>query len=112
MKILLSASACDPYGYSESLHGWLVCRSLADLGELWILVSPQHKAGVEKGIADGLVPENIHFVFVGEHEPFVGNRLMARAQSWLRYMEFSRKTLEVARQLHESIGFDLCHHVT
>jgi len=28
-KILISAIACDPYGGSEALHGWLVCLSLA-----------------------------------------------------------------------------------
>lgn len=112
MKILINAIACNPYGYSESLHGWLVCRSLAELGELWILVSPEHKEGVEKGIADGVVPKNIHFVFVGEHTPYVENKLLARAQSWLRYMDFSRATLDVSRELHQKIGFDLSHHVT
>lgn len=112
MKILIYAIACNPYGYSESLHGWLVCRSLAELGELWILVSPEHKAGIEKGIADGVVPKNIHFVFVGEHTPYHENRLLARAQGWLRYMDFAKASLGVARELHEKIGFDLSHHVT
>jgi glycosyltransferase involved in cell wall biosynthesis len=112
MKILISAIACNPHGYSESLHGWLVCKSLAEIGELWILVSPEQKPGVEKGIADGLVPDNIHFVFIGEHKPYVENRLLARGQGWLRYMDFARKSLEVGRKLHEEIGFDLCHHVT
>lgn len=112
MKILIYAIACDPNGYSESLHGWLVCRSLAEIADLWILVSPEHKAGIEKGIADGVVPPNIHFVFVREHTPYVENRLLAKAQAWLRYMAFSRASLEVGRELHEKIGFDLVHHVT
>src|SRR4029453_3520428 len=98
MKILLSASACNPHGYSESLHGWLVCRSLAELGELWILVSPEHKEGIEGGMRDGSVPHNIPFAFVGEHTPYLENRLLARAQSWLRYRDFAKASLGVARK--------------
>jgi glycosyltransferase involved in cell wall biosynthesis len=112
MKILISAVACNPYGSSESLHGWLVCRSLAELGELWLLVSAEHRPGVEKGRANGLVPENMHFVFVGEEKPYLENRLLARTQSWLRYLEFSGRILERGHELHERIGFDLSHHVT
>src|SRR4051812_25533322 len=112
MKILISAIACDPFGGSEALHGWLACRSLADLGELWLLVSAEHRPGVERGKAQGLVPEGMHFVFVGEEKGYLENRMLARIQSWARYMEFSRTILPLARELHEKIGFDLSHHVT
>lgn len=112
MKILISAIACDPYGGSESLHGWLACRSLADLGELWLLVSADHQAGVEKARSNGLVPENMHFVFIGEANPYLENRMLARMQSWARYMDFSRSILSVARDLHDRHKFDLSHHIT
>jgi glycosyltransferase involved in cell wall biosynthesis len=111
-KILVSAIACDPYGASESLHGWLACRSLAALGDLWLLVSAEHQAGVEKARAQGLVPENMQFIFVGEARGYVENRMLARFQSWARYMEFSRAILGIAEEWHAREKFDLSHHVT
>ena len=112
MKILISAIACDPYGGSEALHGWLACRSLADLGELWLLVSAEHRAGIEKGRAQGVVPEHMHFTFIGEAKNYLQNRMLARVQSWARHIAFSRSILPAARELHARIGFDLSHHVT
>ena len=112
MKLLISATACNPYGGSESLHGWLACRSLADLGELWLLVSAEDRAGIERGRAEGLVPDHMRFTFIGENKPYLENRMLARMQSWGRYMSFSRSILQVARELHVRIGFDLSHHVT
>jgi glycosyltransferase involved in cell wall biosynthesis len=112
MKILISAIACDPYGGSESLHGWLACRSLADLGELWLLVSAEQRAGIEKARAQGLIPEHMHFYFIGEAKGYLENRMLARGQSWARYMAFSRSILPVARELHARHHFDLSHHIT
>lgn len=112
MKILISAIACNPFGASESLHGWLACRSLADMAELWLLVSAEERAGVEKAQEQGLVPDNMHFVFIGEAKPYWENRMLARMQSWARYMVFSRSILSVARELHARHVFDLSHHVT
>ena len=112
LKILISAIACNPFGGSEALHGWLACRSLAGLAELWLLVSVENKAGIEEGRARGLVPENMHFTYLGEPKPYLENRLLARLQSWGRYIAFSRAILPVARDLHASVRFDLSHHVT
>jgi len=111
-KILISAIACDPYGASEALHGWLACRSLAELGDLWLLVSAEYQAGIEKGRAQGLVPDSMRFIFVGEARPYLENRLLARLQSWARYMTFSRSILPIAREWHAREHFDLAHHVT
>src|SRR3978361_1285 len=97
-KILIYAIACDPYGSSEALHGWLACRSLAALGDLWLLVSAEHRAGIDKGRANGLVPDNMHFVFIGEAKRYLENRMLARMQSWARYMSFSRSILRIARE--------------
>jgi glycosyltransferase involved in cell wall biosynthesis len=111
-KILVSAIACDPYKGSEPLHGWLACRSLAELGDLWLLVSGEHRAGLEKAQANGLVPENMRFIFVGEDRPYLENRMLARFQSWARYMSFSRSILRIAEEWHAREHFDLAHHVT
>jgi glycosyltransferase involved in cell wall biosynthesis len=112
MKILVSAIACNPTLGSESLHGWIACRALANLGELWILASGEHELGIEESRAKGGIPDNIHFVFVGKRKPYNENRMIARFQSWGRYIKFSRMILPVARDLHAKIGFDLSHHVT
>ena len=112
MKILISAIACNPYGGSEGLHGWLACRALAKLGDLWLLVGDENRPGVEEGRERGLVPANMNFIFIGQHTPYVENRLLARFQGWLRYIAFSKSILSKARDLHAQIGFDLSHHVT
>lgn len=112
MKILVSAIACNPFSGSEALHGWMVCRSLATLGDLWLLVSDEHREDIEKARNEGLVPANMQFVFVGQHRRYRDNRLVARAQGWLRYMEFSKAIFPIANELHEKIKFDLSHHVT
>jgi glycosyltransferase involved in cell wall biosynthesis len=112
MKILISAIACDPYGGSEGLHGWIACRALAQLGDLWLLTSAECQPNIEKGQAAGIVPENMRFIFIGERKLYNENRMIARFQSWGRYMTFSRNILPVAKKLHEEIGFDLSHHVT
>ena len=112
MKILVSAIACNPFAASEGLHGWMICRSLAQEAELWLLVSAEHEAGIEEARAKGLVPDNMHFTFVGKHEPYWNNRLLARFQSWQRYRVFQRAILPIARKLHQTVGFDLVHHVT
>lgn len=111
-KVLISAIACDPYGGSEALHGWLACHSLAALGDLWLLVSAEHEAGIERGRANGLIPDNMCFIFIGEAKRYLENRMLARMQSWARYMSFSRSILQVAREWHEREHFDLAHHVT
>jgi glycosyltransferase involved in cell wall biosynthesis len=111
-KILISAVACDPYSGSEALHGWHVCRSLAELGDLWLLVHAEHRPGLDKAQANGLVPENMRFIFVGENRPYAENRMFARFQSWSRYMSFSRSILRVAQEWHAREHFDLAHHVT
>jgi len=38
--------------------------------------------------------------------------MVARLQHWREYISFSRKILEVARQLHRRAHFDVIHHVT
>lgn len=38
--------------------------------------------------------------------------MVARLQSWQMYRRFCKEVLKAAREWHEEIGFDLCHHVT
>jgi len=112
-RILVSAIACNPYWGSEALHGWLACRSLALLGEIWVLAHESNREGIEKAIAAGIVPDSMHFVFAGKNQSHSKNRLLARLQGWWHYMAYwPREILSVAYELHEKHRFDLAHHVT
>ena len=90
----------------------MACRSLATLGDLWLLVSDEHRLGVEKAQSEGLVPANMHFTFVGQHRPASENRLVARGQSWLRYMAFTKAIFPIAREASRKSpirSFASCH---
>jgi glycosyltransferase involved in cell wall biosynthesis len=112
MKILLSAIACDPFQGSETVYGWRACRALARDHEVWVLTSEENRAGLERAAREGLVPENMHFLYLGEARPYHENRLFARGQSWARYMTFAAAVLPVAAEAHRRIGFDRAHHLT
>lgn len=112
LKILVTARTCNPVTGSEASLGWFACRSLSQLGDLWLLVGVEQEPFIDDARKQGLVPGNVHFTFIGKKKPYSQNRLLARFQSWWRYMEFSRALLPVGRELHERVGFDLVHHVT
>ena len=112
MKVLISAIACDPVRGSEALHGWMACRSLANIADLWLLVSGESKPGIDQARAKGEIPDNMHFTFIGGNPPYHPNRMLARFQGWQRNIQFNRQILPVACELHREIGFDLAHHVT
>ena len=112
MKVLISAIACDPHGISEGLHGWMACRSLSTLADLWLIVSGEMRPGIEKAQATGDIPDNMHFTYIGENKPYHPNRMVARFEGWFRYMKFNRQILPVAQELHKRVGFDLAQHVT
>lgn len=112
MKLLLSSIACSPYGGSETFYGWRSTRTLAEHHEVWVLVQGGTRPQLERAIKEGLVPDTMHFLYVGETNKYHENRLIARVQSWLDYIKFNRQLLSVAREAHEKIGFDLAHHLT
>jgi glycosyltransferase involved in cell wall biosynthesis len=112
MKILLSAIACNPYTGSEGYFGWAAVQCLARDHDLWVITSGRHRLDLEKATAEGLVPKNISFIYAGQFKEWHQNRLIARLQSWKEYISFSKNILPVARNLHQTVKFDLVHHVT
>jgi len=112
MKVLISAVACDPIGGSEGFVGWRAVQTIAKDHEVWVITSTRNRENFEKAQAKGLVPENVHCIFHGTHRPWHPNRLLARIQSWLEYLEWNRTLLVTAREWHGKVGFDLSHHVT
>ena len=112
MKLLLSSIACQPFGASEGIYGWRACRAIAALHEVWVLTEAGNREQIEKARGLGMVPDTMHFVYVGKVPEWHSNRLIARLQSWARYRRFQKQSLEIARELHEEIGFDAAQLVT
>jgi glycosyltransferase involved in cell wall biosynthesis len=111
MRILLSAIACHPNRGSESGVGWKAAVALSSKHRVHVLTSKDETDGVKLALATGKYP-NLSFTFFGTDAPYHENRLIARLQSWHRYMEWTRQSLEIARRLAAEQSFDLAHHVT
>jgi glycosyltransferase involved in cell wall biosynthesis len=112
MKVLLSAVACNPYLGSENYFGWAAAKVLARDHELWVLTSPRNMADLERAKAEGLVPDNVHFVFAGQYAEWHRNKMRARLQAWREYIDFSKAILPQATKLHATEKFDVVQHVT
>ena len=112
MKVLVSAIACNPYLGSENYFGWSAVKALAKDHDLWVLTSRRNETDLQRAKAEGLVADNVHFVFAGQFQPWHPNKLRARYQSWLEYLDFAKSILPVARQLQAAEKFDLVQHIT
>ena len=111
MRILLSAIACCPGHGSESGVGWKVAAALSKEHAVHVLASKGEQGNAEVALATGAYP-NLSFTFFGSSAPYHENRLIARLQSWQRYMDWTRQSLETGRKLAAQQRFDLDHHVT
>jgi glycosyltransferase involved in cell wall biosynthesis len=112
MKILLSAIACNPDWGSESYFGWAAVQCLARDHDLWVMTTGRSRSNLEKAAAEGRVPKNVTFVYPGKFKEWHHNRFIAKLQSWKEYIIFSKDILPVARKLHQTVKFDLVHHIT
>jgi glycosyltransferase involved in cell wall biosynthesis len=112
MKLLISAVACDPFGGSEGIYGWYVISALAKKHACHVITAESCRPHIEEAAAQGLVPDSLTFRYLGSNTPWHPNRLIARLQSWQRYMAFSNSVLEMARAWHAEVGFDVAQLVT
>jgi len=111
MKILLSAIACNPKQGSEGGVGWKSAVALSQRHEVHVLTSTANQSEIEEAIESGSYP-NLSFTFFGTAAPYHENRLIARAQSWLRYVSWVNQSKLEAEVLSAQCSFDLIHHVT
>ena len=112
MKVLISASACNPYLGSEPGVGWTaVCRIARD-HDVFILTDAINRHDWEKARLEGLIPTNVQARFIRKATKYVENRFLARLQSWQWYAAYTRLVLNAAQAWHEEEKFDLCHQVT
>ena len=112
MKILLSADACTPYSGSEAQIGWSVVQCMARQHELWVITSGRHQADIEKAAAQGIIPPGVTFAYANWPKPRSSNFIVSRFQNWMEYHNFTTDALIVGKKLHQSVQFDLVHHVT
>ena len=112
MKVLVSAIACNPYLGSENYFGWAAVKALSKDHDLWVLTGQRNVEDLQRAKSEGLVPDNVHFVFAGKCAPWHAHKMRARLQSWSEYLDFTRSILPLAQQLHATEKFDLAHHVT
>jgi glycosyltransferase involved in cell wall biosynthesis len=111
MRILLSAIACHPEQGSEGGVGWKAASALGKDHTVHVLTSNCSRPAVQKALSTGEFP-NLSFTFFGTDAPYHENRLIARLQSWTRYLKWTRESSDVARDLASKQQFDLAHHVT
>lgn len=111
MKLLLSAYACEPNRGSEPGNGWNWALSTAKMGhEVWCLTTTEGKDNIEKEIALLNMP-NLHIVFV-EVPAWIDKVYKYQPGVYLHYMVWQQNAFKKAKQLDQSINFDLVHHVT
>jgi glycosyltransferase involved in cell wall biosynthesis len=111
VKILVSAIACHPKQGSEGGVGWNAVTAIRRNHHLHVLTSLANRDAIQNSLASGNF-ENCSFTFFGDRTPYHENRLIARGQSWLRYLEWIKQSEQVAAHLHAKHRFDFVHHVT
>lgn len=119
MKILLSAFACAPGQGSEPGLGWGVVSSIASEHDVWVLTHPFHQPQIAPVLRAGTLG-NVRFMFprsrIGESPRWdleAGGSTGGRGLLFYpHYVGWQVAAFQLARQLHQSIGFDLVHHVT
>jgi glycosyltransferase involved in cell wall biosynthesis len=112
MKVLISAFACAPRGYSEGGIGWSIVRQIAEDHEVFVMVSGRFRPDWEAGRERGEVPDNMHVRFVGNPPEFHRNPLVARLGTWREYIRWLEAASVIARNWHAEESFDLVHQVT
>jgi glycosyltransferase involved in cell wall biosynthesis len=111
MKLLLSAIACHPEHGSEGGVGWKAATALAKEHDVHVLTSASERIAVEAALATRAYPR-LSFTYFGKNTPYHENRLIARLQSWARYLDWTNQSLAIARSLTAQQPFDIAHHVT
>jgi len=111
MRVLVSAIACHPEQGSESGVGWKCALALARSHHVCVLTHSDNREAIERYTRMNRMT-NPSFVYFGIGGPYHENRLVARGQSWARYLAWMRESLSQARSLLAKESFDLIHHVT
>ena len=114
MKILLSAYACEPNRGTEPGVGWNTAVALAQHHPIWVFTSNTHRAAIEAELAIRPV-ENLQFVYLDPLGWVYDWSQEGKKASWdvhLHYYLWQIFAYFVGRSLHQTVDFDLAHHIT
>jgi glycosyltransferase involved in cell wall biosynthesis len=114
MKILLSAYACEPNRGTEPGVGWNTAVALAQHHPIWVFTSNTHRAAIEAELAVRPI-ENLQVVYLDPFGWVYDWSQEGKKAHWdvhLHYYLWQIWAYFVGRSLHQSIGFDLVHHLT
>jgi glycosyltransferase involved in cell wall biosynthesis len=112
LKVLLIGHACSPRRGTEHAVTWNWAWHLAQENQVWVLTHPQERPAIERYLEEHSA-RNLHFVWVtvpkwcDPWDPLSGDR-------WIRlhYLLWQHAALRQAMRLHETIYFDVAHHVS
>jgi glycosyltransferase involved in cell wall biosynthesis len=113
MKILLSAYACGATKTSEPGVAWRAVHHALDEGhEVWAIIQTRcWEKDLTAHLATHPLP-GFHPVFLDLSPLLVQSLRRTAPLRAVYYHLWQHKLLNVARQLHQKVGFDLVHHVT
>ena len=109
-RVLIAAVACEPGAGSESFVGWNAIQALRKIADLEVITTENNRMALEKEATERALGFRVHYL--GKKTTWHPNRMLARAQSWLETINFSRQVLTKAQKIHAEQPFDLVHHVT
>jgi glycosyltransferase involved in cell wall biosynthesis len=111
MKILLSAFACEPHQGSEAGNGWAWAHGLAQAGfRVWVITTADGRPAIERHLATEPEP-NLTVIVIPKPE-LPRKILTGQLGYYVEYWAWQQCCYRTARKLHQSIQFDLVHHVT
>jgi glycosyltransferase involved in cell wall biosynthesis len=110
MRVLIAAVACEPRAGSESFVGWNAIQALREIAELEVITTENNRTALEEEATEKPLGFRIHYL--GKKKTWHQNRMLARLQSWLQTVDFSRQVFAKAWEIHTERPFDLTHHVT
>jgi len=112
MKVIISAIACAPGEGSEGGVGWRAVQRIAREHDVRVITQEMNRPSWERAEREGTVPRSVRVRYVDCGTGWHPNRMIARIQSWTRYLKFSREVLDMAKAWHDEEPADLVHQVT
>lgn len=114
MKILVSSYACNPYTGSEPGVGWGFVKALATAHELFVITDQQHKDDIESYLrntnqSDGIT--EVKFAYIQRKRNHLLEWVWPPSYYWT-YRRWQRDAFLLAEEMHETMGFDIAHHLT
>jgi glycosyltransferase involved in cell wall biosynthesis len=110
VKVLISAYACSPDAGSEPGAGWAWVRAAARDNEVWLLTRAKNRSAIEAALA-ATSDLSLHPVYLDLPE---ATRRWKRGRRGSRpyYLIWQALAWRTARRLHQTVGFDVAHHLT